>query len=63
MADLYCAICLYDGNPAPANPAETIIAGVAVCYDHLSFVSMPHEVVMAAKREPIDRAIEEADRG
>lgn len=52
---IVCAICLYDGNPAPANEAVTIIEGTALCEDHLGFVPLDYRVVRAAKEAPIHR--------
>jgi hypothetical protein len=35
---LYCAVCLY-ARSGTAEDADTIIEGVAVCYDHMSYIS------------------------
>jgi hypothetical protein len=32
-----CAICFYTEIKKIAQPADTIIAGLAVCYDHMGY--------------------------
>lgn len=54
---LVCAVCLYD-NDAPANEAETVIEGYAVCYDHLGYVAQGVNfagIIRIAREQPITR--------
>ncbi len=54
---MVCAVCLYTAEGA-ADPAETIIGGVAVCQDHAGSFSDPVLSAVIHRHEMRDRSAE-----